>query len=315
MADKLLEINNLTVTYGAFKIITEVSISLKPGEIVCIAGESGCGKSTLIKAILGIKQLGAQITEGKVILDGRDITRIGVEERRQILGTQISYVPQNTRGSFNNIRSYDAQYRESMVSHGITFDREAAKKMFKRLNFPDTDRLLQYQPWEMSGGMNQRMAVGLAVLQKPKLMLCDEATSVLDVTSQKEVIDELSLLRNELGWSILFITHNLGVASHIADKLGVMYAGRMVEYGDIRKVLDDPIHPYTRNLLAAIPGKDRKLPTGLEGRPPLDGAEWTGCNFVPRCKYACEACKTKKYSLDEIEPGHWVSCAEGRGQK
>ena len=315
MADKLLEINNLTVTYGDFRIITEVSFSLKPGEIVCIAGESGCGKSTLIKAILGIKQLGAQITEGKIILDGRDITRLGVEERRQILGTQISYVPQNTRGSFNNIRSYDVQYKEAMASHGITFDREAAKKMFKRLNFPDTDRLLKYQPWEMSGGMNQRMAVGLAVLQTPKLMLCDEATSVLDVTSQKEVIDELSLLRKELGWSILFITHNLGVASHIADKLGVMYAGRMVEYGDIRKVLDDPIHPYTRNLLAAIPGKDRKIPVGLEGRPPLDGAEWTGCNFVPRCKYACEACKTKKYSLEEIEPGHWVSCAEGRGQK
>lgn len=315
MADKLLEINNLTVTYGDFKIITEVSFSVKPGEIVCIAGESGCGKSTLIKAILGIKQLGAQITEGNIILDGRDITRLGVEERRQILGTEISYVPQNTRGSFNNIRSYDVQYKEAMSSHGITFDRAAAKKMFKRLNFPDTDRLLQYQPWEMSGGMNQRMAVGLAVLQKPKLMLCDEATSVLDVTSQKEVIDELSLLRKELGWSILFITHNLGVASHIADKLGVMYAGRMVEYGDIRKVLDDPIHPYTRNLLAAIPGKDRKMPVGLEGRPPLDGAEWTGCNFVPRCKYACEACKTKKYSLDEIEPGHWVSCCEGRGQQ
>ncbi|MBQ9421676.1 MAG: ABC transporter ATP-binding protein [Lachnospiraceae bacterium] len=311
----LLEINNLTVTYGEFKIITEVSFKVRPGEIVCIAGESGCGKSTLIKAVLGLKQLGAQVTEGSVILDGRDITHLGVEERRQILGTQIGYVPQNTRGSFNNIRSYDIQYKETMNSHGLPFVREDAIKMFKRLNFPDTDRLLKYQPWEMSGGMNQRMAIALAVLQGPKLMLADEATSVLDVTSQKEVIEELAQLRDELGWSILFITHNLGVASHIADRLGVMYAGRMVEYGDIRKVLDDPIHPYTRNLLAAIPGKDRKMPVGLEGRPPLDGAEWEGCNFVPRCKYACEACEHKKYSLFEIEPGHWVSCAEGRGEK
>lgn len=163
----------------------------------------------------------------------------------------------------------------------------------------------------MSGGMNQRMAIGLAVLQEPKLMLCDEATSVLDVTSQKQVIEELAQLRDELGWSILFITHNLGVASHIADKLGVMYAGRMVEYGDIRKVLDNPIHPYTRSLLAAIPGKDRKMPVGLEGRPPLDGAEWTGCNFEPRCKYRCESCKTKKYSLNEVEPMHMASCSEG----
>ncbi|MCJ7855074.1 ABC transporter ATP-binding protein [Lachnospiraceae bacterium NSJ-143] len=315
MAKNLLEINNLTVSYGDFKIITEVSFNVKPGEIVCIAGESGCGKSTLIKAILGIKQLGAQVQEGSIILDGRDITHLGIEERRQILGTEIGYVPQNTRGSFNNIRSYDVQYKETMNCHGIKFDRGAAVKCFDRLNFPDSDRLLFRQPWEMSGGMNQRMAIGLAVLQEPKLMLCDEATSVLDVTSQKQVIEELALLRDELGWSILFITHNLGVASHIADKLGVMYAGRMVEYGDIRKVLDDPIHPYTRSLLAAIPGKDRKMPVGLEGRPPLDGAEWTGCNFVPRCKYCKESCKTKPYSLNEIEPEHFVSCAEGRNRK
>lgn len=311
MAENILEINNLTVTYGQFKIITEVSFKVKPKEIVCIAGESGCGKSTLIKAVLGLKQLGAQIEEGSVILDGRDITRLGVEERRQILGTEIGYVPQNTRGSFNNIRSYEIQYKETMQSHGLPFVKADAVDVFKKLNFPDADTILEYQPWEMSGGMNQRMAIGLAVLQKPKLMLADEATSVLDVTSQKEVIEELSKLRDDLGWSILFITHNLGVASHIADKLGVMYAGRMVEYGAIRKVLDHPIHPYTRALLAAIPGKDRKLPQGLEGRPPLDGAEWTGCNFVPRCKYACEACKTKPYALIEVEPDHFASCSEG----
>ncbi len=311
MAENILEINNLTVTYGQFKIITEVSFKVKPKEIVCIAGESGCGKSTLIKAVLGLKQLGAQIEEGNIILDGRDITRLGVEERRQILGTEIGYVPQNTRGSFNNIRPYEVQYKETMVSHGLPFVKADAIDVFKKLNFPDADTILEYQPWEMSGGMNQRMAIGLAVLQKPKLMLADEATSVLDVTSQKEVIEELSKLRDDLGWSILFITHNLGVASHIADKLGVMYAGRMVEYGDIRKVLDHPIHPYTRALLAAIPGKDRKLPQGLEGRPPLDGAEWTGCNFVPRCKFACDACKTKKYALVEVEPNHFASCSEG----
>lgn len=199
-----------------------------------------------------------------------------------------------------------------MRSHNKKFNRTEAIKCFDRLNFPDSDKLLAYQPWEMSGGMNQRMAIALAVLLGPKLMLCDEATSVLDVTSQKEVIEELAKLRNELGWSILFITHNLGVASHIADKLGVMYAGRMVEYGDIRKVLDDPIHPYTRKLLAAIPGKDRKLPVGLEGRPPLDGAEWEGCNFVPRCEYCTESCKTRPYKLQEIVPGHFASCTSGR---
>ncbi|MCI5792551.1 MAG: ABC transporter ATP-binding protein [Lachnospiraceae bacterium] len=314
MAENILEINNLTVTYGQFKIITEVSFKVKPGEIVCIAGESGCGKSTLIKAVLGLKQLGAQVQEGSIILDGRDITRLGVEERRQILGTQIGYVPQNTRGSFNNIRSYEIQYKETMNCHGLPFVKADAVDVFKRLNFPDAEDILSYQPWEMSGGMNQRMAIGLAVLQKPKLMLADEATSVLDVTSQKEVIEELAQLRDELGWSILFITHNLGVASHIADKLGVMYAGRMVEYGSIKKIINNPIHPYTRALLAAIPGKDRKMPVGLEGRPPLDGAEWEGCNFMPRCKYACNECKTRKYNLVEVEPDHFASCSEGMGE-
>ena len=314
MAENILEINNLTVTYGQFKIITEVSFKVKPGEIVCIAGESGCGKSTLIKAVLGLKQLGAQVQEGNIILDGRDITRLGVEERRQILGTQIGYVPQNTRGSFNNIRSYEIQYKETMNCHGLPFVKADAVDVFKRLNFPDAEDILSYQPWEMSGGMNQRMAIGLAVLQKPKLMLADEATSVLDVTSQKEVIEELAQLRDELGWSILFITHNLGVASHIADKLGVMYAGRMVEYGSIKKIINNPIHPYTRALLAAIPGKDRKMPVGLEGRPPLDGAEWEGCNFMPRGKYACKECKTRKYNLVEVEPDHFASCSEGMGE-
>lgn len=314
MAENILEVNNLTVTYGQFKIITEVSFKVKPGEIVCIAGESGCGKSTLIKAVLGLKQLGAQVQEGNIILDGRDITRLGVEERRQILGTQIGYVPQNTRGSFNNIRSYEIQYKETMNCHGLPFVKADAVDVFKRLNFPDAEDILSYQPWEMSGGMNQRMAIGLAVLQKPKLMLADEATSVLDVTSQKEVIEELAQLRDELGWSILFITHNLGVASHIADKLGVMYAGRMVEYGSIKKIINNPIHPYTRALLAAIPGKDRKMPVGLEGRPPLDGAEWEGCNFMPRCKYACKECKTRKYNLVEVEPDHFASCSEGMGE-
>ena len=312
MAENLLEIKDLTLSYGEFKIVTDVNFSVKPGEIVCIAGESGCGKSTLIKAILGIKHLGTQVVNGSIILNGRDITNLSVEERRQILGTEIGYVPQNTRGSFNNIRSYDIQYKETLQCHNQKFDRGEAIKLFKRLNFPDPERLLGHQPWEMSGGMNQRMAIGLAVLQEPKLMLADEATSVLDVTSQKQVIEELAQLRDELGWSILFITHNLGVASHIADKLGVMYAGRMVEYGDIRKVLDDPIHPYTRALLAAIPGKDRKLPVGLEGRPPLDGAEWTGCTFEPRCKHRTEACKTRAYCLKEVEPGHFASCTEGR---
>ncbi len=314
MAENILEVNNRTVTYGQFKIITEVSFKVKPGEIVCIAGESGCGKSTLIKAVLGLKQLGAQVQEGNIILDGRDITRLGVEERRQILGTQIGYVPQNTRGSFNNIRSYEIQYKETMNCHGLPFVKADAVDVFKRLNFPDAEDILSYQPWEMSGGMNQRMAIGLAVLQKPKLMLADEATSVLDVTSQKEVIEELAQLRDELGWSILFITHNLGVASHIADKLGVMYAGRMVEYGSIKKIINNPIHPYTRALLAAIPGKDRKMPVGLEGRPPLDGAEWEGCNFMPRCKYACKECKTRKYNLVEVEPDHFASCSEGMGE-
>ncbi len=308
----LLEINHLSVSYGTHRIIRDVSFALKPGEIVCIAGESGCGKSTLIKAILGIKQLQTNVVEGNIVLDGRDITNLGVEERRQILGTQIGYVPQNTRGSFNNIRTYDVQYKESLRAHNVPFEREKAIQLFNRLNFPDSDTLLEQQPWEMSGGMNQRMAIGLAVLQGPKLMLCDEATSVLDVTSQKEVIEELAKLRDELGWSILFITHNLGVASHIADKLGVMYAGRMVEYGNTHELLQDPIHPYTRALLSAIPGKDRKLPVGLEGRPPLDGAEWEYCNFTPRCAYCTAACKEKTYELKEVEPGHFASCAEGR---
>ena len=258
IGQKLLNLDKLCLSYekaerGRADVVSQASLSLDRGETLCIAGESGCGKSTLLKAILGLPSLGVVVTGGRIDFEGRDLTTMPLRERRRLLGGEIGLIPQDPAASFNPIRTYEKQFAETLASHGLSVSRDALLERLGRLRLQDGEKLLRACPYEMSGGMKQRLAIALSTLLRPKLLLCDEPTSALDVVAQKAVVEELLRLREECGAAMLIVTHNLALAAMMADRTGIMCAGRIVEYGDTRRVLTAPDHPYTRRLIAAIP--------------------------------------------------------------
>lgn len=305
MGEQLLTVESLRVSYGAGDVLADVTFQMDAGEILCIAGESGCGKSTLLKAILGLRELGATVTGGRITFAEQEMH---APAPRRMLGAEIGMIFQNPGASFNPVRSYEKQFRETLRSHGRVYDAQEIRACFEKLQLPDSARILKCRPYEMSGGMNQRIAIALAMLLRPRLLLCDEATGALDVTTQKSVVEELLRLRDACGTALLFVTHNLGVAARMADTVGVMYAGRMVEYGDAAAVLQAPAHPYTQSLIAAVPDFSGALPRGLHGQPPLHGAMLPGCAFQARCPHAQSGCEKKAYTMRQVGERHFACC-------
>ncbi len=308
MTQSLMDIRGLHVSYAGQKAVADFSLRVRPGQIVCLAGESGCGKSSVLRAVVGLYDIACQ---GSILFDGQELLSLTGRQRRQLLGRQIGLVPQNTSGSFNPIRSYEKQLKEIMQSLGLPYDRQMVLQSFRSLGLPDAEGILQSCPFEMSGGMNQRIAIAAAMLPSPRLLLCDEATSALDVTTQKLVADELLQIRARSGTAILLVTHNLGLARRLADMVGVMYAGRLVELGPARELFARPAHPYTRALLAAMPDLSGRLPQGLDGQPPLDGAMQSGCAFAPRCAFCDGKCQTQAHAWLKLSRDHYASCRRG----
>lgn len=256
----ILSIKNLSLCYEDDETVNEaINLEHEKGKVLCIVGESGSGKTSLIRAILGAKAPGMRVLGGEVILEGRSVLKLDKNELRKILGKEIGVVPQNPASSFNPIRSYRKQIKEAFSSHGLKYDELKVRESLEKLALKDTERILDSCPYEMSGGMNQRIAIAVATLLKPKLLLCDEATSALDLKSGARVLEELLKLKNETGMSILFITHNIDTAFKIADILAVMHKGRIVEQGRAKDILKNPKHEYTKRLLADTPRLSKKL--------------------------------------------------------
>ena len=251
MAENVLEIRDLSLSYGDDDIVRNVNLSVKAGEILCIAGESGCGKSTLLKAIHGMDAI--NVTAGDIVYEGKSILGMPASERRRMMGTGIGLIPQNPQGSFNPLRSFGRQMKETMESHGMKFDRTEMVRLMDSMGLPDGDKLISSRPFELSGGMNQRVAIVFSLLLQPKVLLCDEITSALDVTSGKMVIHEVESYAAHSNAAILMVTHHLGIADRIADTVAVMNHGEVVEYGPVSKVLYHPEDSYTRMLLEKIP--------------------------------------------------------------
>lgn len=251
MSGSLLKIENLCASYGDMDVISDISFEMAPGEIVCIVGESGSGKSSLVKAIHGVSSL--VITGGKVLFDGRDVTGISYRERRQLMGTGIGLIPQNPLASFNPIRKYDVQFREALAGHGMKYDEKEIVEILEKIGIKDGGAALKSRPYELSGGMNQRVAIAAAVMFEPRLLLCDEATSALDVTTAGAVVDLLMRIRNARGTSILMVTHHLGIAKRMADSIGIMKDGRLIEYGAAERIFSSPENEYTVNLMRDVP--------------------------------------------------------------
>jgi len=315
MSDTLLKVENLDISYGDGLVAADVSFSLKKGELLAVVGESGCGKTSLLRAVLGLPDSGVMVESGKIEFDGANVLHMARRERSALLGEKVGMIFQDPGAAFNPIRSYKKQFAEMLKSHGRFKGEKSYNEIldcFQRLNLPDSVRILKSCPYEMSGGMNQRIAIAAAMLLKPSLLLLDEPTSALDTTTQKTVVEELMRLRALTGITMLMVTHNLGIAAVMADKIGVMYAGRLVEYGAALEVLSHPIHPYTRSLIAAIPTLGCTLPEGIDGQPPLYGAEAVGCSFIERCPYASEKCLEKDCSLTVSVGDHYAACGEGQ---
>ena len=309
----LLEINNLALEFGrgsaAVRVVDGVSLRLEAGEVLCLVGESGSGKSVTALAIAHLSP--AHVVAGEVLLAGRDVGKMSPGELRGIRGGVVSYVFQEPGAALNPVFRIGTLLRETIELHQPGADSNAeALRLLKLVGIPDPVERLRSYPHELSGGMQQRVVIALALAARPKLLVADEPTTALDTTIQAQIIELLMKLKQELGMAILLITHNLGLVGDIADRVAVLYAGRMVETAPTRELLLRPQHPYTQALLRAVPrlGADGERLRVIPGQVPQAGAFPAGCRFHPRCPLAEARCRTESPELREIAPGQSVAC-------
>ncbi len=318
MAEKPLVVENLTIHYytlhGIVKAVRNVSFEVHRGESLCLVGESGSGKSTIGLSVLGALPSNARVVSGRVLIEGTNILELDEENLESIRGRKVSIIFQDPAASFNPLFTI-GQVLSDIVKYKLGIDdKEEAKrvvlKALSEVGLPDPERIFNSYPHELSGGMLQRAAIAVALVTRPSVLVADEPTTMLDVTLQAQILDLLQSLRQKLGLSMLFITHNLGVAAIVCDRVAVMYAGSIVEYGPTDKILLSPKHPYTKKLIECVPrssvraGRLKYIPGSL---PDLR-RDYPGCIFAPRCDEVLEECIRVKPKLVEVEPGHAVAC-------
>ena len=252
----LLEIKDLNINYkNSIKAIKNVNIILEDNQIISIVGESGSGKSTLIRAILKLLPMGGEIESGNIFFLEKDILNLNKNELNKLRGKDIGMIFQDPNSTMDPIKTIEKQFIEYILEHNNISKKEAidlAKKYLLKLNLIDVERVLKSYPFELSGGMKQRVSIAMAMAQNPKLLLADEPTSALDVTIQAQVINELKKIRENFKTSIILVTHNMGVAAYISDKIAVMRNGEIIEFGDRDQIIKNPQHDYTKSLLNAI---------------------------------------------------------------
>lgn len=259
MMSNILEYRNVDIHYGKKQVIENVSLSMKPGEILGIVGESGSGKSTLIRAAMGLLGEGGTVTQGQILYQGTnttiDMTQIHGEEMRRLRGAEIAMIFQNAGASLCPIRTIEEQLYEAVLEHESISKgeiRDRALELFEQLRFTNGEQILKSYPFEFSGGMNQRVGIVLAMVLRPRLLLADEPTSALDVMVQLQVLREMKKLRDMYGTSIVLVTHNIGVVNYLADHVAVMHQGKLVEYGTKEDVLNHPQDAYTKKLIGSV---------------------------------------------------------------
>lgn len=264
MSDKtILSLEGLCTGYGHGDAISDISLSLSTGEALCVVGQSGCGKSTLLKSVIGVFDKPV-ISGGDIVFDGCRLSELSQKRRCALTTSGMGFIFQTPGAAFNPIRSYKKQFIETLKSHD-KYDAKSflpsIKDVFSRLGLQDCERILASCPYEMSGGMNQRIALALVILMQQKLLLADEPTSALDAVTRRTVADELIAMRTDCGIAQMIVTHDFALASYVADRIAVMHCGRIVELAPAKELVSSPLHPYTRMLLEAVPALGGSIPT------------------------------------------------------
>lgn len=313
----LLKINDLVVEYAANKKIVQavngVSLSLNKGETLGLVGETGAGKTTIAKAILRIlPDPPAKVKGGEIWFEGEDLLKLSDRKMSHIKGNEISMIFQDPMAALNPIMTVGKQIAETIRLHNKISKAEAqteAVKMLEMVGIPG-ERYSEY-PHQFSGGMKQRVIIAMALACKPKLLLADEPTTALDVTIQAQVLEMMNELKKELDTSVLLITHDLGVVAEMCEKVAVIYAGEVVEYGAAEDVFDNTAHPYTKGLFQSLPKLDSKETRlkPIKGMMPDPTELPEGCKFSERCPYATEECKKRAPKLMELKNGHYALCS------
>ena len=315
MEDHLLDVDQLSVFFRTrtepVRAVNGVSFSVVPGETVALVGESGCGKSVTALALTRLVAVPGYVAGGSVRFAGRDVLAMDQKRLRQMRGAEIAYIFQEPATSLNPVFRVGWQIAEALNLHraGIAV-REEVVSLLNRVGLPDPERRLSAYPHELSGGMQQRVMIAMALACRPRLLVADEPTTALDVTIQAQILDLLVSLQEELGMAMLLITHNLGLVAGVARRVNVMYAGRIVERGTVETILSQPAHPYTRGLMAAVPrlsgGKTRM--TGIPGAVPNPACLPAGCPFHPRCPNTQPLCRQEDPIETIITEDHRVRC-------
>ncbi|OYD07202.1 ABC transporter ATP-binding protein [Paludifilum halophilum] len=317
--ENLLEVRDLHVSFhtynGEVQSVRGVDFQVKKGETLAIVGESGCGKSVTSQSIMGlIPQPPGKIRSGEILFEGRDLTRFSEKQMEKVRGKEIAMIFQDPMTSLNPTMTVGRQITEGLEKHqrlGKAEARQKAVEMLRLVGIPSPESRMNQYPHHFSGGMRQRAMIAIALACAPKLLIADEPTTALDVTIQAQILNRMNDLKKQLDTSIILITHDLGVVAETADRVAVMYAGKVVETGTVEEIFNRPRHPYTWGLMGSVPRLDlssRETLRPIPGTPPDLLQPPQGCPFAGRCQYAMKICKTQMPETTEISGFHRTAC-------
>jgi peptide/nickel transport system ATP-binding protein len=305
--EKLIDVRGLAIEYGTVRAVDGIDLSIAAGEILGLAGESGCGKSTVANALMQILRPPARIAAGSISFRGEDLTKLNREQLRKFRWRNVSIVFQSAMNALNPVMRVGDQFVDMMRAHERISKRGALRRAGELFDVVGIDaRRVRAYPHELSGGMRQRVVIAMALALNPELVIMDEPTTALDVVVQREILAQIVELQRQLRFAVLFITHDLSLLLEIADRIAVMYAGRIVEIGSAQQIHDRPAHPYTRGLLTSFPSVHgaRKGLAGIPGTPPDLRSPPPGCPFTPRCRHARPACTSVDMRLLVVAGSH-----------
>jgi oligopeptide/dipeptide ABC transporter ATP-binding protein len=315
-ASRLLSVERLTTGFeirGRFvPAVIDVTFGVGAGETLCLVGESGSGKSVTALSIIGLVQPPGRVAEGKILFRGRDLRQLGERDMQKIRGAEIALIFQEPMTALNPVFTIGNQIEETLRVHGRATRRTARQKAIELLDavsIPEPDKRVRDYPHQLSGGLRQRALIAMSLACEPALVIADEPTTALDVTIQAQILDLLRSLQRKMGLALLLITHDLGVVAEMADRVAVMYAGRIVEEAPVKRLFADPKHPYTRGLIESMPGGERGARLrAIQGSVPPLGELPPGCSFTPRCPNRFDPCPTAHPGVTDFGDGQLVKC-------